>query len=168
MNQRARDDELLPHAVAVRLGELVLPGRQVEQLEQLVHAALDGRALLAVQRRDEAQELGAGELVVDERAVGDEAHPRLRLARLPLQVVAADLDHAARRLEDAGDHAQRRRLAGAVGAEEAEQLARRHLEIDAVDGGEAAVALGQVRETYHRVFCRVSRSGASAAASGTR
>ena len=85
-----------------------------------------------------------------------------------LEVVAADLHHAACRLEDAGDHAQRRRLPRAVGPEEAEQFAGRHLEIDAIDGGEAAVALGQVRKTDHRVFSRVSRSGSSDAASGTR
>ena len=42
--------------------------RELEQLEQLVDPPLDDRALLPVQRRDEPQELGAGELVVDERA----------------------------------------------------------------------------------------------------
>jgi hypothetical protein len=168
MNQCARDDELLPHAMAVRLGELVLPGREVEEPEQFVHPPLDDRALLAVERRDEAQELRAGELVVDKRAIGNESHPRLCLARLPLKIVAADLYHATCWLEDAGDHAQRRRLPGAVGPEEAEQFAGRHLEIDAIDGGKAAVAFGQVRKTDHRVFSRVSRSGSSDAASGTR
>ena len=54
----------------------------------------------------------------------------LRGDRIGRDVDAADVDRAARRLQDAGDHAQRRRLAGAVRAEKAEQLARRHLEID--------------------------------------
>ena len=62
---------------------------------------------------------------------------------------AADVDRAARRPENAGDHAQRRRLPGAVGAEEAEQLALRHFEVDAVDRGEAAVPLGEVCELDH-------------------
>ena len=85
VHQRARDDQLLAHAVAVGLGELALPGRQLEQLEQLVDAALDRRALVAVERRGEAEELPAGELVVDERPVGDVAEPRLGLERARLR-----------------------------------------------------------------------------------
>ena len=56
---------------------------------------------------------------------------------------------AARRAEDAGDHAKRGRLPGAVGAEESEQLTLRHFEIDAVDRGEAAVPLRDVCELDH-------------------
>jgi hypothetical protein len=45
---------------------------------------------------------------------------------------------------DAMDHANGRRLAGPVGAEEAETLALADLERDAVDGGEIAVFLDQI------------------------
>ena len=44
---------------------------------------------------------------------------------------------------DAADHPHRRGLAGAVGTEEAERLTPAHLDVDAVDGGEVAEALGQ-------------------------
>ena len=44
---------------------------------------------------------------------------------------------------DAADHAHRRGLAGAVGAEEAERLAAVHVDVDAVDRGEVAEALHQ-------------------------
>ena len=53
--------------------------------------------LLPVQRRDEAQELRAGELVVDERTVGNEAQARLGLERIPVEIVAADLAPRPRR-----------------------------------------------------------------------
>ena len=45
---------------------------------------------------------------------------------------------------EAGDHHQRRRLAGAARAEQREELAARDLEVDGVDGGGPGVAL---RET---------------------
>src|ERR1019366_5661981 len=73
MHQCARDDQFLAHAMTVRFGELMLPARQLEQLEQLIEAALHLRAILPEQGRRKPQELGAGQLVIDERAVGDEA-----------------------------------------------------------------------------------------------
>ena len=48
------------------------------------------------------------------------------------------------RREQAVEHFDRRRLAGAVGAEEAEDLARRDGERDAVDGDEVVEALGEL------------------------
>ena len=123
MHERARDDQLLAHAVAVALDQLVAPLLEIEQREQLARAVLDLRPVLVVQPGDEAQELGARQLLVDERAVGNEAELALRGDRIGDDIDAADVHGAARRPQDAGDHAQRRRLAGAVGPEEAEQLA---------------------------------------------
>ena len=52
--------------------------------------------------------------------------------------------HAAgARVGQAEQHADHRRLAGAVGTEEAERAAARHLQVDAVDRGALAEALGQ-------------------------
>src|SRR5438105_5770190 len=75
MDQRARDDQLLAHPVAVRLDQLVLPARQLEHLEQLGDPPVHGVTFLAVQGRHEPQELGPRELVVHERPVRDEAEP---------------------------------------------------------------------------------------------
>ena len=52
--------------------------------------------------------------------------------------------------EDAGDHPDGGGLARAVGPEQAEQLAAGHLEVDAVDRGELAVALGELGATGSR------------------
>ena len=57
VHERARDDELLPHAVAVALDQLVAPFLEIEQRQQLARAVLDLVALLPVQAGDEAQEL---------------------------------------------------------------------------------------------------------------
>ena len=90
MHERARDDQLLPHAVAVALHQLVAPLLEVEQREQLARAVLDLRPFLIVQAGDEAQELRARELLVDERPVGDEAELALRGDRIGGDVDAAD------------------------------------------------------------------------------
>ena len=82
VHERARDDQLLPHAVAVALDELVAPILEIEQRQQLARAMLDLRPVLIVQAGDESQELRAGQLLIDEGAVGDESEPLLRADRI--------------------------------------------------------------------------------------
>ncbi len=55
-------------------------------------------------------------------------------ALLAHDVVPRDLGRARRRGDERGQHAQRRRLAGAVGSEEGDQLAVGHLEVEPADG----------------------------------
>src|SRR3712207_7171780 len=50
----------------------------------------------------------------------------------------------------AGEHPHRRGLAGAVRAEQADARALRHLEVEAVDRGDRAVALDDAAEGYGR------------------
>src|SRR5438132_12206313 len=69
VNKSARDDELLSHAVAVTLDQLVAPLFQIEQRQQLSAPMLDVLPVLAVQSADESQKLDAGELLVDEGAI---------------------------------------------------------------------------------------------------
>ena len=76
---------------------------------------------------------------------------------------------AGRRLLEAGDDAQRRRLAAARGAEHREELAAAHVEADVVDRGDRRRAdrefLGQVahaeRRVGHRAFRAWARDGAA-------
>src|SRR5690606_4277869 len=78
------------------------------------------------------------ELLVEAALFGHVAHARLAPRPDGPALVAhlALVGHG-----DVGHHAQRRRLAGAVGAEQTQDPPRLRLERDAVDGGEAAVAL---------------------------
>ena len=57
---------------------------------------------------------------------------------------------AAGRLQQRGQHVDGGRLAGAVGPQEAEDLARRHLERHAGDGGKRAKFLDQVMDLDNR------------------
>src|SRR5688500_10859358 len=151
VHERARDDELLPHPVAVALDQLVAPLLEIEQRQQLTRAVLHARTFLVIETRDELQEFAAREFFINERPIGDEAELHLRDDGIHRDVDAADLDAAARGTQNAGDHPEGRRLAGAIGAEKAEQLAARHFQVDARDGGEVSVLLGELCDFDHRV-----------------
>ena len=66
------------------------------------------------------------------------------------EIVTVDDDAAGSRLQQPGDHADARRLAGAVRTEEAVNLPGRHAQRDAVDRREAAVALDEILDGDHR------------------
>ena len=158
VHQRAGDDQLLPHPVAVRFGELVLPAAQLEQLEQLVDPALDDRSFLSIQRRREAEELRTGQLVVDEGPVGNVPQPSLGHQRMALNVFARDVHGAGASAQDSRDHPHRGGLAGAIGAQEAEQGSRRNVERQAVHGGERSVPLDETGDSDHWIESVVALS----------
>src|SRR5581483_10717690 len=135
--------------VAVALDQLIAPLLEVEYGEQLARAFLDVRATLAEQAGDEAQELGAGQLLVDEWPVRNESEDRLGGDGVGDDVDAGNAHRARGRAEDARDHAQRRGFAGAVRAEEPEELTARHDEVDVIDGGEGTVFLREGGEFDH-------------------
>ena len=68
------------------------------------------------------------------------------VGREPGDVDALEEDAALVRRIDAVDDVEQRGLAGAVGPDDGEQLAAVDLEADAVDGHQAAEALGHVLE----------------------
>src|SRR5688572_21719887 len=146
--RRAHDQPLL-HAVREALDQLVLPLRELEQLEHLVHAPGDLAIGHSVEARMKREELAGSELVVDERSIGDEAKGSLGRLRLSLDVVPVDDYAPGRRLQQAGDHAHGGRLAGAVRTEEAVDLSRLDAQTDAVDCLETAVDLDEVLHRDH-------------------
>src|SRR5437763_1920674 len=74
----------------------------------------------------------------------------LGLDRLVEDVESGDNGLAFRRRHVAGENPHRRRLAGAVGAEEAENLAPFDAKADVVDGSDAAIAFREVLNLNHR------------------
>ena len=69
------------------------------------------------------------------------AHEAGRL--VPGDVDAVEQDPPGRRAEQPGDRAEQRRLAGAVGSDEGDELARADVERDAVERDDGAVARRQ-------------------------
>ena len=84
-------------------------------------------------------------------------------------VLAKDVDAARTRQQEAEEDRQRRRLAGAVAAEQRRGLAARDRERDAVDGERLAVALDEIldqddgfRHRPYMAHCRANGQNAPA------
>src|SRR5581483_71709 len=128
------------------------PGAQLELFEQFGDARRQPRGFDAVELADELEKFAAAELFINERTVGNEAGDRFGPLRRAHHIVAAEQDPARGCLQDAHHHPDRRRFAGAVGAEKAEDFTRRHDQVEIVDGGEPAVAFGKMDELDHDIF----------------
>ena len=97
--------------------------REAGHLEDERAARVEPRALEAVDAAEEPDVLIDGQPLVEREALRHVADAPLDAFRIAADVDAADRRRAARRLEQPAQHADRRRLAGAVAAEEAEDLA---------------------------------------------
>src|SRR5947208_2385477 len=76
--------------------------------------------------------------------VGNESELGFRRQRILGEIDAGEMNRARGRLQDSRNHAQGRRLSGAVRAKEAEELAVGYGEVDGIDRGKAAVILFQL------------------------
>ena len=154
-----------------RMATLGVLHQDLGKAQALAHAAREGRDPLVGRRRagrrararrrcagrarprrsptsarGVAQVVARRELIVEADRVRQIADPALDLERLAHRVVAERLAPARRVTSVKPEqHQDGRRLAGAVGPEQAEDLAGADAEIDAVDGERRAVALGQAR-----------------------
>ncbi len=132
--------------VGIALGEL----RQLDHRQHLVDPRLDRGRRFSRDLEAEADVLG--DRHVGEQRVGLEHHAdRAPVGAQVGDVPAVDADRPFRRRLEAGDHAQRRRLAAAAGAEESHQFAALDGKVEVPDDGVGAVGLlnaGQ-REERH-------------------
>ena len=110
--------------------------------DDLVGAALDVGAGDALELADEGEVLDDLHLGVEGRGFGEVADALLDLLRVLQHVEAGDGGLAGGGREEAGEDAHRGGFPGAVGAEEADDLALFHLEGDVVYGDSTCVSLG--------------------------
>ena len=177
--RRERARHLEPALVAVREVPRVVvvtpcEAAVVEQLE----GALTGLALLPPDagRADDAAEdpsletaVHADEDVLERRHLLEQpdvlerppdAALGRRVGRHAGDVLVLEDDRARRRLVDARDHVEERRLAGAVRADQADDRAPLDREVDVVDGDEAAELLAELLDLEEKVACHPYPSGA--------
>src|SRR3954447_16822145 len=83
-------------------------------------------------------------------------------------VDAADLHRAAGGPEDAGNHTEGGRFSGAVGSEKAEQLAAGNDEVDVIDRGELAVALGKMDQSDQAILRTMASTSSRSASAPPR
>ena len=143
VHDRDGQREPLADAERQRLGELVGLLAQVEALEQLVDARPDPLARQLEELRVQHQVLAHAELAVEReglRHVADLlAHVALARFDVAAEQAGAPLGHG----QEARQHLHGGRLAAAVRAEEAEDLAALDAEVHVVHGHEVAEAAGQ-------------------------
>src|SRR5207253_7791972 len=85
---------------------------------------------------------------------------RDRMGRQTGDVLTVELDEAARRLVDAGQHVEEGRLAGAVWPDQADGRPARDREVDVVDGQQATEFLPQGTRDEEVVGCAHGATGA--------
>ncbi len=137
--ERQRQRQPLAHAERVGAHEAVGVGGQLDEAQQNVDAG-GGRG---EQAAGDLEVFAAGEVAVERRALDERADAAERTAVARGERLAEDLHRAAARPQQAQQQADRRRLAGAVGTEEAVDGAGRHREVQLVDAVAAREALAQ-------------------------
>ena len=142
MDERARDLEPSFHAGRERPHQAVAPLRELDQMQHLVDPALAPRRRHAIDEAVEIEVLVHGQAIVERGLLEHHAEAAPRLQRMGDDVDAADPRGAAVGLEDGAEDVEQRGLAGAVRAEQREQLVRPHREADIVQRQRAAIALG--------------------------
>ncbi|MEZ4474503.1 MAG: hypothetical protein R3F60_27680 [bacterium] len=145
VQHRPRDHQAPLVAAGQGLGLVIGELHQAELVEDLVDAARQ----IPDARPEVARGLGEvalhGEVAVEGVILGADAQDPAGGVGRPGQVVAVDPHHAGVGAQEAVAHAQRRRLAGAVGPEQAEHLAGRAGEIHAVHHAAAPRAFTRPR-----------------------
>lgn len=144
MQQAAGDLQPPAHAAGERHHRLVGAVGEVHHVEHLAHPARDRGGLDAVQLGVQAQVLRGGEVAVERRVLEDETDVAAHGVAPRGHVEAADVGGAGGRGDQRAEHVDGRALAGAVGAEEAEDLAAVDRERHAPDGLDVPVGLGEV------------------------
>ena len=122
----------LEHALRERADAPIDRVGDPDALDDTLHLAREVLAAHPVQPAAERHELARRQVRVDVRVLGEEADVAHRLGGGDL--LPEDRGLAARGEDEPREHLDRRRLAGAVGAEEAEDVAAAHLERDAAHG----------------------------------
>ncbi len=140
--QRGGKPEPLPHPVRVA-ADLVLGA--LAQADDLQHLVDPRRRPTAVERREQL-EVAATIHVGVEGGRFDEAGDALESRDALLRVAPEEPDGPGRRPDQSEHHSQRGGLAGAVGAEVAEDVADLDRQVDLVDRDDLAVALDQAAD----------------------
>jgi hypothetical protein len=143
LQQRRGHAEPLPHAEGVRAHAVAGAVGQAGVAQHDAHALLGD----AGEAGEHAQVVAAREVGVEGRALDDRAEPRQPVRGAGRR--AEDGRLAGRRADQPEQHPQRRRLAGAVRAEQAVDLAAAHPQRQVLDRRRGAVALGQAAGLDH-------------------
>ena len=143
VQQAAGDLQPALHPARERAHERRAAIGQAHELEHRVEPRGHAGASQPIDGGVEAQVLLGAEMLVERGLLEDEADAPANLGALPHDVESRHPGAAGRGPQQRAKHLDRRRLAGTVGPEEAEQLPRRHAQVDAAHGFDGAIGLRQ-------------------------
>ena len=147
-HERLREGEPRAHAVGILAHLVVLAPGEADPLDDFLDALRRrGRGVVA----EDLQILPAAEVVVKNRRLENRADSVQRLRAVTCDVVAADTQLAGGGPDLAEHHADGGALAGAVVAEEAEDLPAGHGEIELAHGPALAELLADASQLNHRM-----------------
>ena len=144
VDHRDRERQALALAQRQRGRQRVHDRRETEALGDMAHARRDLRARHAEQARVQFEVLPHVELAVERKPLRHVAHAAARLEVARVDRAAEQPRLSLGRGQKTGQHLHRRRLAAAVGADEAEDLAAIDVKAHVVDGDEVAESHRQI------------------------
>ena len=142
MDQRAGDLEPALHARGQRAHRLRRPVGELDEVQHLLDAVAPQLARHAEDEAMQLEVLAHRQAVVEARLLEDDAEPPAGGERLSRDIGTADQRDAAVGRQDGAEDVHQRRLAGAVGSEQREQLLLADREADLVERQRPPVALG--------------------------
>ena len=144
LGQRDGQPDFLTHSFRVSLDRQVRRGaRELDSVEQRFEPGCVARAL-AGELREIVEVLDAGQRRVEADLLRNIGQLRAGDTRLARNFAAVDEGSAATRFEKAEEQVDRRRLAGAVGAEQALDFTWRDVQVECAQGPGVAEAPAQV------------------------
>ncbi len=158
VDERVGEAQPLLHAAGEAQDVGVALVREVDQLEEVADHPLALGGAEAVAATEEVEVLPDLHVVVDPERVRHVAEDAPNRHRVPANRLAGDQRVARGGDEERRQHAQHRRLAGAVRADEPEDLAGVYVEVDAADRERAVVALDEPRRLDDRGHLTVPAS----------
>ena len=149
VQQHPRQPQPLRHPTGEARHQFVALRGQVDQFQRPFRHPPPLQAIDPVGGGEELQILAHPHVVVDAEDVGHVADRPTDLAGMGVDRVPADIGLAPGRREQGRENANRGRLAGTVGADEAEQVTRLELQVERLQCKEIAILLGEVDRLDH-------------------
>ena len=149
VQENAGQTEPLGHAARKACDQGIALVTEIDQLQHLIALFSPFRPLDAVSGGKELQVLDHLHVVVDTEEIGHVAHHAANVLGAVIDRVAAYGRFAPAGIQQRREDAHRRRLAGAVGADEAVDIAFLQLDRQPVEGVQVAIHFGQVAGFDH-------------------
>ena len=145
MDEDSGQAQALLHTAAEVSGQVVALLGEADQLEDFLNFFGPMRALHLIAGAKEIEILDDEHILVDAESIGHIADQAANLIALFVNIIAVNAGCARGRPQEKGEYFQGGRFAGAVAADEAENIAPGHLKVQAIEGDQLPVGMREVK-----------------------